>query len=330
MTRKSVKRAVGERKHPNLPYVIFVTNRARMADAFPIQVRFFMDFGIKASDLNSLLQGLLGRACGYKKKSTVVLSDASAAIVEAYIATKGGYVHRTSRHSKAVGGFRRGAPTGMLKLRAAQDDEVVRNYFKRINTEVVEPNVPEGTQLNSKRGRGGANRKGPILLVAEELGLFDHIEDPVVRTAIFPEIPTGFKVARRGDVVLHTRNKTPLSYSVDEDGNCRYTFRWQKEAQGGAQGRAKGSHDSKDGQHMEPTIYIEKYDPQTGHVIDDKAAAEQKPGKWRAHMITFPLRERISEVRAATKALPIDRSPYYAYTTEQEKQELRDSETTKS
>jgi hypothetical protein len=325
MTRKSVKRAVAERKQPDLPYVIFVTNRARMADAFPIQVRFFMDFGIKASDLNSLLQGLLGRACGYNKKSTVVLSDASAAIVEAYVATKGGYVHRTSRHSKAVGGFRRGAPTGMLKLRAGQDDDVVRNYFKRINAEVVGPNVPEGMQLSSKRGRSGSNRKGPILLIAEDLGLFDHIEDPLVRTEIFPEIPTGFKVARRGDTIVHSRNKTPLSYSVDEEGNCRYTFRWQKEAQGGAQGRAKGTHDSKEGQHMEPTIYIEKYDPQTGNVIDDKGDAEKKSGKWRAHMITFPLRERISEVRAATKALPIDRSPYSSFMTEEEKLE-RDAE----
>ena len=77
---------------------------------------------------------------------------------------------------------------------------------------------------------------------------------------------------------------------------------------------------------MEPTIYIEKYDPQTGNVIDDKDADEQKPGKWRAHMITFPLRERISEVRAATKALPIERSPFSAYMTENERRERDEDE----
>ncbi len=320
MTRKSVKRAVAQRKNPKLPYVIFVTNRARMADAFPTQVLFFMDFGIKASDLNSLLQGLLGRACGYKKKSTVVLSDASASIVEAYVATNGGYVHKTSRHSVTVGGFRRGAPTGMLKIYVNQDDDIVKKYFQRINTEVVEPNVSEGFKLNPKRSKNNTARRGPILLIAEELGLFDHIEHPAIRGKIFPDIPTGFKVARRDDIVYHTRQKdTPLSYSTDENGNCRYTFRWQREAQGGAQGRAKGLRDSKDGQHMEPTIYIEKYNPETGEVINDKEAKEQVAGKWRAFMITFPLREPVREIRAATIALPVENSPYSAYMTDDER-----------
>lgn len=319
MTRKSVKRAVAQRKHPELPYVIFVTNRARMADAFPIQVRFFMDLGIKASDLNSLLQGLLGRACGYKKRSTVVLSDASAAIVDAYVATNGRYVHRTSRHSVTVGGFRRGAPTGMLKIRADQDDSVIQDFFQRINSEVVEPNMPEGPKPSPSRSKGKSVRRGPILLIAEELGLFEHIEQPGVRGVIFPEIPTGFQVARRGDTVYHTREKdTPLRYSVDDSGNCRYTFRWQREAQGGAQGRAKGSRDSKEGQHMEPTIYVEKFNPDTGEVIDDKGSGVLRPGKWRAFMITFPLRDPIREIRAATIALPVPNSPYSDYMTPEE------------
>jgi hypothetical protein len=64
----SVKRAIAQREHPELPYLILVTNRARMADAFPKEVRFFMDLAQRASDLNSLLQGLLGRACGYGKQ----------------------------------------------------------------------------------------------------------------------------------------------------------------------------------------------------------------------------------------------------------------------
>ena len=325
MSRKSVKRAIAQRNHPGLPFVIFVTNRARMADAFPAQVRFFMDLGIRASTLNSLLQGLLGRACGYKKRSTVVLSDASAAIVDAYVATEGGYVAKTSQHSTTVGGFRRGAPTGMLKVRAEQDDEAVREYFRRLNAEVVEPNIPDGPKLSPSRSKGGMFRQGPILLIAEELGLFDHVEQPGVRGAIFPDIPTGFHVARRGDTVYHTREKdTPLRYSVDEAGNCRYTFRWQREAQGGAQGRAKGRRDSKEGQHMEPTIYVEKYDPKNGEVIDDKRSAELRSGKWRAFMVTFPLREPVREIRAATIALPVESSPYSAYMTDEERR-LRDS-----
>lgn len=325
MTRTSVKRAVAHRQYPTLPYIIFVTNRARMADAFPTQVRFFMDFGIKASDLNSLLQGLLGRACGYNKKSTVVLSDASAAIVDAYVATKGKYVHRTSRHSVAVGGYRRGAPTGMLKLHADQNDTVVKEYFRLVNKEVVEPNIPDSTTLKTRRGRGGF-RKGPVLLIAERLGLFDHIEEPAVRAAIFANIPGGFQVARRADTVYHSRERdVPLNYSVDEDGNCRYTFRWQREAQGGAAGRAKGQRDT--GQHMEPTIYVEKYDSTTGDVIDDKnmPEAEQKMGRWRAFMVTFPLVDPVREIRPATIALPIARSPYSKLMTVEEKM-LRDGQ----
>ena len=58
-----------------LPFMIAVTNRARMGDAFPREVEWFLEFSNKAANLNALLQGLLGRACGYDKRSTVVMSE---------------------------------------------------------------------------------------------------------------------------------------------------------------------------------------------------------------------------------------------------------------
>jgi hypothetical protein len=70
---------------------------------------------------------------------------------------------------------------------------------------------------------------------------------------------------------------------------------------------------------MEPTIYIEKYDPSTGKTIDDKASAVQESGNWRAFMVTFPLREPVREIRAATVAFPVPRSPYSNYMTDEEK-----------
>lgn len=321
----SVKRAIAKRKRPELPYVVFVTNRARMADAFPTEVRFFMDLAQKASDLNALLQGLLGRACGYNKRSTVVLSDANAQIVEAYVATNGGYVSRTSRHSVAVGGFRRGAPTGVLKLRVEMQDAVVQEFFDRLNRDVVEANIEPGPKLRVPRAKGvGGYRTGPILLIAEQIGLFDHIEQPSVRTGLFPHIPTGFHVARRTEAIRHSHKAgVTLSYGLDGAGNCRFTFRRASRdgaAKGGAPGRAKGKKDV--GQHMEPTVYVEKFDPATDRIIDD----DTTPGRWRAFMVTFPLRDPVREVKAADVAYPVPHSPYNDWATPEE-QATRDAGT---
>jgi hypothetical protein len=306
----SVKRAIAHRQRHDLPYIMFVTNRARMADAFPKQVRFFLDFAQKASDLNALLQGLLGRACGYNKRSTVVLSDQNAAILDAYVITGGAYVHRTSRHTMMVGGFRRGAPSSMIKLRAdTMNDPLVQQYFAEINSQVVVHHNPDGSQkLRAPRRKRGATgdsfRTGPILSIAETMGLFNHIERPDIRLGLFPQIPTGFNVARASDEVRHSRGGT-LKYQLDAEGNCRYTFRWGSRdaaAQGGAAGRARGRRDAAGThQYMEPTIYVEKYNPETGDIIPK---GDDRPGNWRAFMVTFPLREPVREIEAAEIALP--------------------------
>jgi hypothetical protein len=319
----AVKRAVAERKRDDLPFIMFVTNRARMADAFPTRVRFFMDFGKMASDLNSLLQGLLGRACGYNKNSTVVLSDANYGIVETYIATDGEYIYRTSRHTVIAGRYRRGAPSSMIKFRVEMDDPVVQQFFSRIDKEVVEANIEDGEDMSVPRQKGDEPRRGPILQIAEELNLFDHVEEPGVRTKIFPQIMTGFRIARKNNEVRHGRHlDVVLCYDLDsEEKNCRYTFRWPAEgrsagARGGAPGRAKGKRDS--GQHMEPTIYVEKYDRETGRAINDKIG-ERKPGAWRAFMVTFPLIDPVREIRSADAAYPVAHSPYDPMLTEDER-----------
>ena len=66
---ESVKRAIRQRSNHGLPFLVAVTNRARMGDAFPREVEWFLEFSNKAANLNSLLQGLLGRACGYAPKT---------------------------------------------------------------------------------------------------------------------------------------------------------------------------------------------------------------------------------------------------------------------
>lgn len=328
-TRASVKKMIARRARPDLPYIVFVTNRARMADAFPAQVRFFIDLAQKAQDLNALLQGLLGRACGYGKRSRVVLSDFNAQVVEAYVETSGGYVIKTSRHSMPVnGGLRRGAPTGMIKLTRDMNDPIVSRFFSEIDARVVEPNIEPGAKLSPRRARrseGGLGyRTAPILRAAEEIGLFDHIERPDIRRNLFPSIRTAFGVARADDEIQHTRQPgVRLRYQLDDAGDCRFTFRWidrDGAAQGGAAGRAMGSRDV--GQHMEPTVYVEKHDPLTGEIIpkDDGRA-----GHWRAHMVTFPLRQPVQEFEVATIALPTETSAFDRLVTDDERA-LRDEE----
>jgi hypothetical protein len=184
-----------------------------------------------------------------------------------------------------------------------------------------------------RAGGGGRFRTGPILRIAEENKLFDHIEQPAVRAALFPQIPTGFRVARANDVVKHTRQSgVELRYALDDAGDCRYTFRWltrDSAAKGGGQGRAKGQKDV--GQHMEPTIYVEKIDRATGAIINDRDAKleDLRPGNWRAFMVTFPLREPVREIEAAEVAYPIELSPYNDWMEEHEK-ELRDTQPPKS
>jgi hypothetical protein len=330
VTDLSVKRVIARRQNPDLPFVIFVTNRARMADAFPSDVVYFLEFAEIASNLNALLQGLLGRACGYNKHSTVILSDVNKTIIDHYAATTGGYVHRTSPHSTVVGGFRRGAPSGMIKLRSEMSDPKVLAFFDMINHEIVEKVIAGGSGgLSPPRRKGGSYRTGPILKIAERINLFEHVESRRVRLSIFPEIPTDFHIVRPGETILHSRNKdVRLGYSLDQGGHCRYTFRrmgQDVEARGGAAGRAKGARDIS--QHIEPTIYVRKYDPVTGEVIErEKDDTGEKPGLWRAVMVTFPLREPVREIQWENIAYPTALTPYDDLMTEDEQQHRNEAQ----
>ena len=87
-------------------------------------------------------------------------------------------------------------------------------------------------------------------------------------------------------------------------------------ARGGAAGRAKGARDA--GQHIEPTVYVEKYHPVTGKVIAKGGKGDDKAGSWRAAMVTFPLREPVREVRWSTVSYPTPLSPYDDLMTEDE------------
>jgi hypothetical protein len=326
----SVKRAIRARRHPDRPFVIVVTNRARMGDAFPVHVRWFIDLAGRVSDLNALLQGLLGRACGYNKNSNVLLSDDNQAYVLDYRRTRGGYFYRTSRHSIVVGGFRRGAPTSMVRIRANMNDEVVRSFFARINSEIVDSFViQDRAELQTRRNRSQGYRTGPILRIASETGLFEHLETPETAEALFPNIPGGFRIVRAGEEIAHTRNASRmLGYDLDPDdqGNCRFTFRWTSDgdSHGGLSSRGYGERDATDraraGDKLEPQIHMEKYDATTGEIIFDKREVLKIVGRWRAYMVTLPLSNPVRELQQGQASYPNERSVYTREMTEEERQ----------
>ncbi|MFP2897994.1 hypothetical protein [Corallococcus sp. 4LFB] len=329
---KSVKRVIEERRRPELPYLIAVTNRARMGDAFPGEVQWFLDFSRRAADLNALLQGLLGRACGYGKKSNVILSDENAEIIADYRRTQGGYIYRTSRHSFVVNGYRRGAPTSLLRVRSDMKDPLIREFFRRVNEEVVEPVVlQDRTSLSTHRTIGGRHpyRTGPILRIANELGLFEHLESEASRKRLFPTIPARFRIARATDRVRHGRKRERfLEYTVDEKGDCRFTFRWTTEdaSHSGLSSRGYGARDASDraraGDHLEPQVNMEKFDPRTGRLINDKSSepAARQRGNWRAFMVTLPLVEPVRELEPGDTTFPIETSPYSELMTVEERE----------
>lgn len=334
----SVKRAIRQRERHDLPFLIAVTNRARMGDAFPREVEWFLEFSKKAANLNALLQGLLGRACGYGKRSTVVMSDENALLVEDYKREQGNYIYKTSRHSVVVGPYRRGAPTSLVRVHRGMDDPRVKEFFERIDREIVARHVKQGSAtLSAHRSSERKYRTGPLLRIADELRLFEHLESEEVRRHLFPTYPE-FRVARAGDEVPHARSPDrKLGYSLDENGDCRFTFREWVEGSanhGGARARGYGSADATDrsraGDKLEPQINMRKFDPLTGEMIDDKRvqgemllAVDRKPGHWRAEMITLPLIAPVRELQSGEATFPVEHSPFHEYLSDEERDRVR-------
>jgi hypothetical protein len=321
----SVKRALRHRERPDRPFLIAVTSKARMGDAFPKEVEWFLEFSRKAANLNALLQGLLGRACGYGKNSTVVMSTENNGLVDDYKRKKGSPFYKTSRHSVIVGAYRRGAPTNLLRVRRDADDPVIAKFFERIDREIVnEFVIQDRATLQTKRSTNNEPRKGPLLRIASEVGLFDHLEKPDIRRDLYPTYPD-FRIARAGDEAATAREpERKMGYALDDQGNCRFTFReWQGDDanHGGIRSRGYGMNDAQDkskaGDKLEPQINMRKYDPRSDRFIDDKRTdglltkvVDRLAGYWRAEMVTLPLVSPVRELQAGSTTHPVPHSPF--------------------
>ncbi|MEJ0062895.1 MAG: hypothetical protein WDO70_06750 [Alphaproteobacteria bacterium] len=321
---RSVKRAIAERSCPDLPFLIAVTNRARMGDAFPNEVEWFLEFSKKAADLNSLLQGLLGRACGYGKNSTVIMSNENIRIVDAYKNRQGGFVHKPSRHSVLVGGYRRGAPTSLIRIRRDMNDPLIAKYFARIDQEIVKPytiQTEPTASLKTTRTRGEDHRRGPILTIAEEIGLFEYIEAEENRRRLFPAYEP-FQIVRAGDEVSDPKDSTrKFRYTLGENGDCRFTFRTlrKESAHSGIRSRGLGRKDATDpeqaGNTLEPQVNMVKIDPDNGQIIEN----ENAKGWWRAEAVTLPLLKPVRTLRDGEATYPVQHGPYSGLLDDEER-----------
>ncbi len=327
-TGKSVKQILAERDsdRQEKPFLLMVTSRARMGDAFPSAVKYFFEFTEKFTDLNSMMQGLIGRACGYGKNSTVILSERNTLMMRAVSSINGGYIMDPSRHTIVVGGKRRGRPTVILTVVRRAGDVKLERFFKQVDSEIVNALVKQpSTNLRVKKR--DSRRTGPVLRIAEETALFDYLESPEAH-GLYYENFQNFQIARRGDKVQNlSKLGSFLEYRADDAGNCRFAFReWKREAHTGlrARGRSGGDDDATrdlEHEHLEPQILLEKYDPATGEAIRDfdSLSGARINGMWRAYAVVLPLMHPVQEFIAGDAAYPIETSPYSEYMLDEER-----------
>jgi hypothetical protein len=337
---RSVKHLLATRQRPNDPYLLFVTNRARMGDAFPSSAKYFIELAEKFTDMNAMFQGFVGRACGYNKQTEIVLSDYNAQMLRIVVSVEGSYVFKPSRGSTIVGKRRRGRPSGMLRVTRG-DDRKVDRFFSSLDsgfvTRRLKSKVGESLSVNRQRkGKPVDFKYAPIFAEAERLKLFEYLEDPKNRER-FAEGYPDFHIVRENETLDNDGVVAqPLGYSLDGHGGCEVIVReFSKDlAQGGVRGRGSlGSSDRRREKQQEclmPQIIMRKYDQKTGVPIDDHDMTKRRVGVWKAYAITLPLDRPVVPVVAAAATLPIPGTVFYDNLSDEEKRKVQRSRPVKT
>ena len=323
----NIRDAIRSRQHREKSFLVVVSAKARMGDAFPAQVRYFVDLTQRSTTQNALLQGLLGRACGYNKDTHVIMSDENTQSARS-IAVGVPYALTPSKNATMVGGRAGTREIAQVVLRRGVDAGVDQ-WFADIEASIAGV-VPPGPTMKTARSHRGRYH------AIYSLPSFKHVEaamaDPVRRQQLLPQVAPGIsvEVAKPGDQVTRVvkdrkslQEKTrSLGFDTDANGHVRFTFRrLEQVARGGSMGRGRGQRDGVSrADALEPQLGMEKVD-NAGRPI----TAATKSGAWRVAAVALPLREVVcAGGYSPHRPMPTAACVYDGLLTKQERQ-LRDS-----
>ncbi len=288
---KTVKQLLEKRRNPELPFVILVTNRARMSDSFPKEVRVFIEFSKKASDINALLQGLFGRACGYYKETTIYLSHRNKTLINDYIRNDGLVNYKPSRHAQLV---------------SHEPDEFVSPVFEKFTPAT------------------GANDNSSAEFVARvQKDLIDCIavQSADTLTKAFP-IPATRRVANILKIAVEAGCLKPANDAgTIRPPETKFALRWSEAGAARAGAKAKTNEHEQSNQDQ-IQISLKKIDKPRGKTIADQHNASKTAGKWVITQIAIPRSlletsglKRMSGGNMVPKAtfMPVPHSPFHKY-----------------
>jgi hypothetical protein len=204
----------------NRPYLVIVTGAARMADDFPAHCTYFLEFSDRITSLTALMQGLLGRACGYDKDTLVILADRNADEVDRFVFTKGrvtglpASMDTVSDNKPARGGPRRTLSLNLSENPRLREDPYLTQILYTLEESVV---------------RTAAHKSPDTLVGSPTPAFWDTLTEAVFtyiethQSRLFPEYSEPFRLLRPG--------------GVDEKGYCydgtRIGFRKAEAVTGG-------------------------------------------------------------------------------------------------
>lgn len=303
----SVKQMLAERKSLHLPFIVFVTSKARLGDAFPKQVDYFIDLTRKTTNFNALLQGIVGRACGHGKKSTILLSEDNFLMLDAYVKTKG------KTHGKYSNG------TENIKTTSRKGRYILMVDFKSKNIKdnpnfnalyndlcwISDKYIFKPGLMKDLRSSILPSIKGKKLPIASKLiehKIFDILRSSTNLTSrhignINPVLP--------GETMPDNSVKDGYSiYEVDENNNCFVNIRVQKDM---TKVGTKRRYSNKIPYGIyAPTLGFEKVD-ENGNVVNN-----DQLGYWKLRTLALPLKEPIKEVIESEESLsPTEESVWH-------------------
>ena len=308
--KNSIKKAIYNRDKKDLPFVIFVSGSARLGDAFPKSVDYFIELTTKTGFYNSLLQGLLGRACGHGKKSTVIMSSQNIDSINTYVNGNGIACGKYSETVDLSNTIKRKKQNSLI---IDFDNTSIINHdaFKKLRDKlqsyfdenIIKDKNRSGklTKLEGSLNKG--NRYIPIIQYFLDFGIFDEIENN--QLILFPQYIDEIKLMPQNTKIKDLSVPEKFSIlSVDTDNKSYVLIRDSEAIQ--RQGvKNRGTN------QFVITIGLTKVDAQYNILNKNES------GYWRVQKVSFPLQQGVRELDNSQctypHTSPKDNSDYNRY-----------------